>query len=68
MAAGKNKGSVTITGVRLYGGSVTAKFRIMSRNVYSGIARYSIYNMSAVTPEKYFFSSRAFCLAEANVN
>ena len=60
VAAGKNKGSVTITGVGLYGGNVTAKFRIMSRNVYSSIARYSIYNMSAVTPEKYFFSSRAF--------
>lgn len=56
VTAGKNKGSVTITGMGLYGGSVTVKFRIMSRNVYSGILRYTIYNMSAVASEKYFFS------------
>lgn len=32
-AAGKNKGSVTITGAGTYGGSVTVKFEILKRNV-----------------------------------
>ena len=33
--AGKNKGTMTITGKRLYGGNVTVKFTIQSREVYS---------------------------------
>ena len=33
--AGKNKGSMTITGAGMYGGSVTVKFEIHKRNVYS---------------------------------
>lgn len=36
-AAGKNKGSVTVTGTGIYGGSVTAKFTIQSKNVYTVI-------------------------------
>ena len=35
IAAGKNKGSVTINGVGLYGGKVTVKFTISPRDVYS---------------------------------
>lgn len=47
--AGKNKGSVTIIGAGLYGGSATFKFTIQSKNVYNkltdsekmaGISRY----------------------------
>ncbi|MGN0396360.1 MAG: hypothetical protein ACI4EF_13435, partial [Coprococcus sp.] len=34
VAAGKNKGTVTVTGTGLYGGSVTTKFDIISRDVY----------------------------------
>jgi hypothetical protein len=34
VAAGKNKGTVTITGTGIYGGSVTVKFTIKSRTVY----------------------------------
>lgn len=33
-AAGKNKGSVTITGTGLYGGSVKVKFTILKKDVY----------------------------------
>jgi hypothetical protein len=33
-AAGKNKGTVTVTGTGIYGGSVTTKFNIQSRTVY----------------------------------
>lgn len=32
--AGKNKGSVTVTGTGVYGGSVTVRFDILGRNVY----------------------------------
>lgn len=34
VAAGKNKGSVTVSGSGLYGGNVTVKFTIRQRNVY----------------------------------
>lgn len=34
VAAGKNKGSVTVSGSGLYGGDVTVKFTIRQRNVY----------------------------------
>lgn len=34
-AAGKNKGSVTITGTDLYGGSVKVKFTILKKDVYN---------------------------------
>ena len=34
VAAGKNKGTVTVTGTGLYGGSVTTKFDIISRKIY----------------------------------
>ncbi len=34
VAAGKNKGSVTVTGTGLYGGKVTVKFTILNRDVY----------------------------------
>ena len=33
--AGKNRGSVTVTGKGIYGGSVTQKFNIQSKDVYS---------------------------------
>ena len=33
--AGKNKGSVTVTGTGIYGGSVTQKFTILSKDVYN---------------------------------
>ena len=32
-AAGRNKGSVTVIGTGLYGGSVTVKFDIKSRDI-----------------------------------
>ncbi len=35
VAAGKNKGSVTVTGNGIYGGSVTVKFTIAQRDVYN---------------------------------
>ncbi|MCM1144159.1 MAG: BspA family leucine-rich repeat surface protein [Blautia sp.] len=35
VTAGKNKGSVTVTGTGIYGGSVTIKFRILQRDVYT---------------------------------
>lgn len=35
VTAGKNKGSVTVTGTGMYGGSVTAKFTILQRDVYT---------------------------------
>lgn len=38
VAAGKNKGSVTVNGTGLYGGSVTVKFTILRRDVYKIIA------------------------------
>jgi hypothetical protein len=34
VAAGKNKGTVTVTGTGIYGGSVTTKFTINQRAVY----------------------------------
>ena len=34
VTAGKNKGTVTITGTGVYGGSVTVKFEILKRSVY----------------------------------
>ena len=34
LAAGKNKGTVTVSGAGKFGGSVTVKFNIMSRNIY----------------------------------
>lgn len=34
VAAGRNKGSVTVTGTGLYGGNVTVKFTILNRDVY----------------------------------
>ncbi len=34
VTAGKNKGSVTVTGIGLFGGSVTTKFTILSRDIY----------------------------------
>lgn len=34
VAAGKNKGSVTVTGTGAYGSSVTVKFQILSRNIF----------------------------------
>lgn len=34
LTAGKNKGSVTITGTGLYGGNVTVKFNIVSQKIY----------------------------------
>lgn len=34
ITAGKNKGSVTVTGTGLYGGNVTVKFTILNRDVY----------------------------------
>lgn len=37
VAAGKNKGSVTVTGSGIYGGSVTVKFTIAQRDVYNGL-------------------------------
>lgn len=35
VTAGKNKGSVTVTGTGMYGGSVTMKFTILQRDVYT---------------------------------
>jgi len=35
MTAGKNKGSVTVTGTNLYGGSVKVKFTILRKDVYT---------------------------------
>ncbi|MBD5508484.1 MAG: BspA family leucine-rich repeat surface protein [Lachnospiraceae bacterium] len=35
VTAGKNKGSVTVTGTGIYGGSVTMKFTILQRDVYT---------------------------------
>ena len=35
IAAGKNKGTVTITGINEYGGSVTQKFTINSKQMVS---------------------------------
>ena len=37
VTAGKNKGSVTVSGTGLYGGSVTVKFTIVRKEVYTVI-------------------------------